>query len=185
MPNAEIRIDSPNDQGIGEIKVKGTSVMLGYHHNKEATEEVLKDGWFYTGDLGYFDKEGHLFITGRKKDVIVLKNGKNIYPQELEMLLSTLPYVAEVMVYGKPTKDGDLKICAKIVYQEDLLKQHFGDVSKEEYHSLIWNDVKNLNKTMPPYKYIREILVTDEPMIKTTTQKIKRHEELKKLLGNT
>lgn len=185
MPNAEIRIDSPNDQGIGEIKVKGTSVMLGYHHNKEATEEVLKDGWFYTGDLGYFDKEGHLFITGRKKDVIVLKNGKNIYPQELEMLLSTLPYVAEVMVYGKPTKDGDLKICAKIVYQEDLLKQHFGDVSKEDYHSLIWNDVKNLNKTMPPYKYIREILVTDEPMIKTTTQKIKRHEELKKLLGNT
>lgn len=185
MPNAEIRIDSPNDQGIGEIKVKGTSVMLGYHHNKEATEEVLKDGWFYTGDLGYFDKEGHLFITGRKKDVIVLKNGKNIYPQELEMLLSTLPYVAEVMVYGKPTKDGDLKICAKIVYQEDLLKQHFGDVSKEEYHSLIWNDVKNLNKTMHPYKYIREILVTDEPMIKTTTQKIKRHEELKKLLGNT
>lgn len=185
MPNAEIQIDSPNDQGIGEIKVKGTSVMLGYHHNKEATEEVLKDGWFYTGDLGYFDKEGHLFITGRKKDVIVLKNGKNIYPQELEMLLSTLPYVAEVMVYGKPTKDGDLKICAKIVYQEDLLKQHFGDVSKEEYHSLIWNDVKNLNKTMPPYKYIREILVTDEPMIKTTTQKIKRHEELKKLLGNT
>ena len=185
MPNAEIRIDSPNDQGIGEIKVKGTSVMLGYHHNKEATEEVLKDGWFYTGDLGYFDKEGHLFITGRKKDVIVLKNGKNIYPQELEMLLSTLPYVAEVMVYGKPTKDGDLKICVKIVYQEDLLKQHFGDVSKEEYHSLIWNDVKNLNKTMPPYKYIREILVTDEPMIKTTTQKIKRHEELKKLLGNT
>lgn len=185
MPNAEIQIDSPNDQGIGEIKVKGTSVMLGYHHNKEATEEVLKDGWFYTGDLGYFDKEGHLFITGRKKDVIVLKNGKNIYPQELEMLLSTLPYVAEVMVYGKPTKDGDLKICVKIVYQEDLLKQHFGDVSKEEYHSLIWNDVKNLNKTMPPYKYIREILVTDEPMIKTTTQKIKRHEELKKLLGNT
>lgn len=185
MPNAEIQIDSPNDQGIGEIKVKGTSVMLGYHHNKEATEEVLKDGWFYTGDLGYFDKEGHLFITGRKKDVIVLKNGKNIYPQELEMLLSTLPYVAEVMVYGKPTKDGDLKICAKIVYQEDLLKQHFGDVSKEEYHSLIWNDVKKLNKTMSPYKYIREILVTDEPMIKTTTQKIKRHEELKKLLGNT
>ena len=185
MPNAEIQIDSPNDQGIGEIKVKGTSVMLGYHHNKEATEEVLKDGWFYTGDLGYFDKEGHLFITGRKKDVIVLKNGKNIYPQELEMLLSTLPYVAEVMVYGKPTKDGDLKICAKIVYQEDLLKQHFGDVPKEEYYSLIWNDVKKLNKTMPPYKYIREILVTDEPMIKTTTQKIKRHEELKKLLGNT
>lgn len=185
MPNAEMQIDSPNDQGIGEIKVKGTSVMLGYHHNKEATEEVLKDGWFYTGDLGYFDKEGHLFITGRKKDVIVLKNGKNIYPQELEMLLSTLPYVAEVMVYGKPTKDGDLKICAKIVYQEDLLKQHFGDVSKEEYYSLIWNDVKKLNKTMPPYKYIREILVTDEPMIKTTTQKIKRHEELKKLLGNT
>ena len=185
MPNAEMQIDSPNDQGIGEIKVKGTSVMLGYHHNKEATEEVLKDGWFYTGDLGYFDKEGHLFITGRKKDVIVLKNGKNIYPQELEMLLSTLPYVAEVMVYGKPTKDGDLKICAKIVYQEDILKQHFGDVSKEEYYSLIWNDVKKLNKTMPPYKYIREILVTDEPMIKTTTQKIKRHEELKKLLGNT
>ena len=183
MPNAEIKIDSPNEQGIGEIKVKGTSVMLGYHDNIEATKEVLKDGWFYTGDLGYFDKEGHLFITGRKKDVIVLKNGKNIYPQELEMLISKLPYVAENMVYGKPDKDNDLKICAKIVYNPELIKESFKDASKEDYHNLIWNDIKQINKTMPAYKYIREIIITDEPMIKTTTQKIKRHEELKKLLN--
>ncbi len=184
MPNMEIKIDNPNENGIGEIIAKGPCIMLGYYENKEATDEVLKDGWFYTGDLGYLDKDGCLFITGRKKDVIVLKNGKNIYPGELEILISKLPYVAENIVFGKPDKDGDLTLCAKIVYNKDLMDQTFGGVSKEEYHDLIWNEIKAINKTMPAYKYIREIIVTDEPLIKTTTQKVKRFEEIKRILGN-
>ena len=185
LPGIEIAIDSPNKEGIGEIKAKAPTVMLGYYENEEATNEVLKDGWFYTGDLGYFDKDGFLFITGRKKDVIVLKNGKNIYPEELEILINKLPYVEESMVFGKKDpKDDDSILCAKIVYNKDIMKEKYPSKKQEDYHSLIWQDIKTMvNKSMPAYKYIREILVTDEPLIKTTTQKIKRHEELKKILG--
>jgi long-chain acyl-CoA synthetase len=184
LPNVEIRIDEPNEQGIGEIVVKGPNIMLGYYDNKEATDEVLIDGWFHTGDLGYYDKEGYLFITGRKKNVIVLKNGKNIYPEELEILVARLPYVAENMVFGKPTVDDDLEINAKIVYNTEYMKQSYPDKSISDYTQIIWNDIKELNKSMPAYKHIRNIIVTDEPMIKTTTQKVKRNEEIKKILGS-
>ena len=185
LPGIEIAIDSPNKEGIGEIKAKAPTVMLGYYENEEATNEVLKNGWFYTGDLGYFDKDGFLFITGRKKDVIVLKNGKNIYPEELEILINKLPYVEESMVFGKKDpKDDDYILCAKIVYNKDIMKEKYPSKKQEDYHTLIWQDIKTMvNKSMPAYKYIREIIVTDEPLIKTTTQKIKRHEELKKILG--
>lgn len=184
LPDVEIKIDEPNEQGIGEIIVKGPNVMLGYYDNKEATDEVLKNGWFHTGDLGYYDKDGYLFITGRKKNVIVLKNGKNIYPEELELLIARLPYVSENMVFGKPTKDNDLDINAKIVYNLDYMKQTYEDKTTEDYKEIIWNDIKEINKSMPAYKHIKDIIITDEPMIKTTTQKIKRNEELKKILGN-
>ena len=185
LPGMNVEIDNPNEEGIGEIKLNAPTVMLGYYENEEATNEVLKNGWFYTGDLGYFDKNGFLFITGRKKDVIVLKNGKNIYPEELEILINKLPYVAESIVYGKPdVKDGDLILCSKIVYNKEIIEEMFKDKNKDEYHDIIWQDIRNtINKSMPAYKYIREISVTDEPLIKTTTQKIKRHEELKKILG--
>ena len=185
LPGIDIAIDNPNKEGIGEIKSKAPTVMLGYYGNEEATNEVLKDGWFYTGDLGYIDKDGYLFVTGRKKDVIVLKNGKNIYPEELEILINKLPYVEESMVFGKPDKkDDDLTLCAKIVYNKDEMKQKYPTKKKENYHDIIWQDIRNnVNKSMPAYKYIREIIVTDEPLIKTTTQKIKRHEEIKKILG--
>ena len=185
LPGIDVKISEPDKDGIGEIAVKAPTVMLGYVDNPEATNEVLKDGWFYTGDLGYFDKDGFLFITGRKKDVIVLKNGKNIFPEELEILINKLPYVTESMVFGRPLEDGDYKICAKIVYS----KEHFEDLHKdistpEEIKNIIWNDIKNeVNHKMPAYKYIREIIVTEEPLIKTTTQKVKRHEELKLILG--
>lgn len=186
LPGLDVKIDSPDTNGIGEILAKGPTVMLGYVGNDEATKEVLKDGWFHTGDLGYIDKDGYLFITGRKKDVIVLKNGKNIFPEELEILINRLPYVSECMVFGRPCDDGDYKICAKIVYQKDLMEKLYPSLDESEYNSLIWQDIKEkVNHTMPSYKYIREIIVTDVPLIKTTTQKIKRHEELKIIFGNT
>lgn len=183
LPNIEVKIDSPDEIGVGEIIVKGPNVMLGYYDNETATNEVLKDGWFYTGDLGYFDKDGYLFVTGRKKNVIVLKNGKNIYPEELEILIAKLPYVAENLVFGRPTKDDDLDINAKIVYNTELMSNMYPNVNKEDYYNIMWSDIKEINKQMPAYKHIRNIIVTDEPMIKTTTQKIKRNEELKRIFG--
>lgn len=183
LPGITVQIDRPDQDGIGEIIVKGPTVMKGYVDNEEATKEVLKDGWFYTGDLGRFDKDGFLFITGRKKDVIVLKNGKNIFPEELEILINSLPYVAESMVYGKPAKDNDLMICSKIVYNPETMKELYPNDTN--YKDIIWKDVKEkINHSMPAYKAIREIIVTEEPLIKTTTQKIKRHEELKRILGD-
>ncbi len=182
LRNVEIKIFEPNEEGIGEVIAKGPNVMLGYFENEEATKEVLVDGWFHTGDLGYIDSDGFLFITGRKKNVIVMKNGKNIYPEELEVLISKLPYVAENMVFGIPTKEDDLDLAAKIVYNKEYVEDTFKGISKEELKDKIWQDIKQINKTMPPYKYIREIIVTDEPMIKTTTQKIKRFEEIKRIL---
>lgn len=182
MRNVEVEIYEPNENGIGEIIAKGPNVMLGYYENEEATKEVLIDGWFHTGDLGYIDKDGFLFITGRKKNVIVMKNGKNIYPEELEVLISKLPYVAENMVFGIPSKDDDLDLAAKIVYNKEYVEESYRDISKEELKEKIWQDIKKINKTMPPYKYIRQIIVTDEPMIKTTTQKVKRFEEIKKIM---
>ena len=180
MPGVELQIDNPNEQGIGEIKAKGPNVMLGYYENEEETNKVLKDEWFYTGDLGYMDKDGFLYITGRKKNVIVLKNGKNIYPEELEVLIGNLPYVKENMVFGKEKGD-DLVVSAKIVYNQDYMKDNYPDKTQEDIEKIIWEDIKEINKTMPNYKHIKNIIVTDQEMIKTTTAKIKRYEEIKKL----
>lgn len=184
LKDIEVKIFEPNEQGIGEVITKGPNVMLGYFENEEATKEVLIDGWFHTGDLGYIDKDGFLFITGRKKNVIVMKNGKNIYPEELETLIANLPYVAENMVFGIPTKDDDLDLAAKIVYNKEYVEETFGNISREELKAKIWDDIKQINKTMPAYKYIRQIIITDEPMIKTTTQKVKRFEEMKKIFAD-
>ena len=180
MLNVDIKIDNPNKEGIGEIIAKGPNVMLGYYENEEATNEILKDGWFHTGDLGYIDKDGFIFITGRKKNVIVLKNGKNIYPEELESLITTLPYVEENMVFGKP-KDDDLLLSVKIVYNKEYVKEKYPDISEENLKNMIWNDIKEINKKLPNYKHIKNLIVTNEPMVKTTTAKIKRYEEEKRL----
>lgn len=176
--NVEVKIDNPNEEGIGEIAVKGPNVMLGYYENEEATKEVLKDGWFYTGDLGYLGKKGHIYIAGREKSVIVLKNGKNIYPEEIETLINNLSYVAESMVFGYPKGD-DLVLSAKIVYNPEYFK---GD-SKDKIQHKIWGDIKEINSGLTIFKHIKKLIVTDEPMIKTTTAKVKRFEEIKKILN--
>ena len=186
MPGMEIKIDNPDKDGIGEILAKGPCIMLGYYKNKRATNAALKDGWFHTGDLGYYDEEGYLFITGRKKNVIVLKNGKNVFPEEIELLISKLPYVAENMIYSRPKNDdeNDIIISLKVVYKKDIMLEMFPNVNEHEYYDIIWKDIKEINQTMPKYKYIKHLIVTDEPMIKTTTQKIKRHEEINRILKN-
>ena len=183
FPSLDVKIEDPNEEGIGELLVKGPTVMLGYYNNEEATKETVEpDGWLHTGDLAKIDKDGYIFITGRKKFVIVLKNGKNIYPEELEALVNKIEGVKESFVYGKPEEDGDFKICAKIVYDIDLVRETYNVNNEEETKEAIWNEIKKINKQMPAYKYIREIIVTDKDLIKTTTQKIKRHEEIKTVL---
>ena len=185
MDNVEVEIVNQDENGIGEIRAKGPNVMLGYYENEEATKEVLKDGWFYTGDLGYFDKDGYLFITGRKKDMIVLKNGKKVFPEELEVLINRLDLVEECMVFGMPDEEdkNDIKISVKIVYNKEIAKEKYPDKNEEDLRKIVWEQIKEINKTFPPYKYIKNMIFTDEELIKTTTKKIKRQEEIKKILG--
>ena len=178
IPEVEIKIEDKNEEGIGEIIARGPNVMLGYYENEEETNKVLKDGWFYTGDLAYQDKDGYIFIAGRKKNVIVLKNGKNVYPEELELVINNLPYVAESMVFGKE-KDDDLIVSAKIVYNKEYVQEKYNDISEEELKDIIWNDIKEINKNLTTYKHIKHLVITDEPMIKTSTAKVKRYEEIK------
>ena len=181
LKNVEIKIDNPDKNGIGEILGKGPNIMLGYYENEEATKKTLDNGWLHTGDYGYIDNDGFIYITGRKSDIIVLKNGKNIYPQELEFLINKLPYVEENMVYARNKSKTDTVLCAKIVYNKDNIKDHFGEKTEKEYEKLVWEDIKNINKELPTFKHIKEIILTDKPLEKTTTQKVKRFVELKKL----
>lgn len=177
----EVKIDNPDEHGVGELIAKGPNVMLGYYKNEEATKQTLIDNWYHTGDLGYIDKDGYVFITGRKKNVIVLKNGKNVFPEEIEELINKLPYVSESLVFGYP-KDDDLIVSTKIVYNEDYVKKFLDNMSEEELNQKVWNDIKEINLTVPQYKHIKKFILTKEPMIKTTTAKIKRFEEIKQII---
>ena len=186
FPSVKLKIINKDENGIGEIYVKGPTVMLGYYQNEEATKEVLDKGWFNTGDLGYVDKKGFLFLCGRKKSLIVLKNGKNVFPEEIETVINKIEGVKESFVYGQAEEDDkiDLKVCAKIVYDKDLMKEIYNVETEEEIYDVLWDKIKEINKTMPEYKYVKKIIVTDEELVKTTTQKIKRHEEMKKIQKN-
>ena len=183
FPSLEGKVIDKNEMGIGELVIKGPSVMLGYYNNEEATKETFtEDGYLKTGDLGYFDRDGYFFVTGRKKDVIVLKNGKNVYPDEIEILINRLPGVKESFVYGKPNEKDpeDLKIGAKVVYDEEHAEEVFGTTDEKEIKEKIWAQIKQeVNQKMPTYKFIKELTVTKVPLIKTTTSKIKRFEEYK------
>lgn len=178
----EVKIDNPNEEGIGEILVKGPNVMSGYYENEEATKEAFTDdGWFKTGDYGYLDKDEFLFVTGRKKDIIVLRNGKNVYPQEIEFLINELPYVKESLVYQRGQDKTDTMLCAKIVYDPELIEKEFGKGTEEEYQNKIWEEIKKINKDLPTFKHIKKIQITTQEFAKTTTQKVKRYKELEKI----
>lgn len=182
MPSVEVKIDEPDAEGVGELLVKGDSVMLGYYNNDEANaESFTEDGWFRTGDLAKIDKDGYIYISGRKKFVIVLKNGKNVYPEEIETLINKLELVTESMIYGKLEDDGDVAISAKVVYNEDYIKEKFGEIDEKEIYDIIWKEIKEINKTMPKYKYVKNLIITNEEMVKTTTLKIKRKVEMEKI----
>ncbi len=172
LDETKIRIDCPDEKGVGEILVKGPMVMLGYYNNEKATNEVFRDGWFCTGDLGYKDKNGRYRISGRCKNVIVTKNGKNIYPEELEYRLNKNPYISESLVYGEK---GDIVSC-EIVPDEHAVRQKLKKQSPtdEEVKALINEAVRSINRLMPTYKRIKKVTVRKDGFSKTTTHKIKR-----------
>lgn len=178
MPNVEAKIVTPNDEGIGELVVRGDNVMLGYYDDEDATNEVLIDGWFHTGDLAYFDEEGYLFITGRKKNVIVMKNGKNVFPEEIENLVNILPYVSESMLFTR-NKHSDVVLWLKVVYEDDYLKEH--NITIDELEEKFQKDLDEINDTMPAVKRVHKYFLSDRPTIKTTTQKTKRNIEIEEI----
>lgn len=184
LPSVEAKVVDCNKDGIGELIVKGPNIMLEYYQNEEATKKAIVDGWFYTGDLAKIDEEGYIFICGRKKNVIVLKNGKNIYPEEMENLINKIEGVEESFIYGKQlTKDKEnIKIYAKIVYNEEIVRNAYKIQSEKEIHDEIAKKIREINSLMPKYKAIRGFSLTKEPLIKTTTNKLKRQQNLEKIL---
>ncbi len=181
MPSVTIRIADPDEKGIGEIVAKAPNVMQGYLDQPEETEEVIRDGWFYTGDLGYFDETGHLWITGRKKNVIVMKNGKNIFPEEIESMVINLPYVEDCLVFPRE-KHNELVLWLKIVYSTDYLKQE--QITADQLAEEVKKDLKAINDRMPQYKHVNHFILDDEPMIQTTTKKVKRNPEIERINAN-
>jgi long-chain acyl-CoA synthetase len=184
MCNDIIEIVNKDETGIGEIRVKGPNIMLGYYEMPEETANVLKDGWFYTGDLGYIDTKGYLFITGRNKNMIVLKNGKKVFPEELETIVNRLDLVAESMVFGLESKEdkNDVKLSVKVVYDKEVVKAKYQGKTEDELYKIIWEQIKEINTTFPRYKHIQNMILSSEELIKTTTKKVKRQEEMKKIL---
>lgn len=180
----EIKINEPNEEGIGEVFIKGENVTQGYYKNDEETKKAITDGWFHSGDLGYFDNDGFLYLTGRSKNLIITGNGKNVYPEEIETLINKIGFVNESMVYAKPDpKDKNEQIIAvKVTLDDAYLKEKFGEniPSDDELHELIWQEIKEVNHTLVPYKWVKELEIKKEDFVKTTTMKIKRYEEMKK-----
>lgn len=176
LPGTEVLIIDRDEDNVGEIICKGPSVMLGYYKDKEATDEVLKDGWLHTGDFGYLDSEGMLYVTGRKKNLIVTKNGKNISPEEIEYYIMKSDYVEEVIVWGKDEeKSGDTIVCADIFPSKEHIKEVHNSISDDELKRILNEEIEKVNEKMPTYKRVKRINIRDEEFEKTTSQKIKRH----------
>lgn len=178
IPNVEYKIDNANDEGVGEIIVKGPNVMLGYYEDEEKTKQTIVNGWFHTGDLGKIDENGYLYITGRCKSVIVTKNGKNIYPEEVEYYLNDNPLIAESLVLGiQKDNDDETYINAQIYPNIQAITEHLkGSVpTKEEIRKIVSDVVSSVNKKLPNYKHIKSFVIRDKEFEKTTTQKVKRY----------
>lgn len=180
VPSVEAKIIDVNDDGIGELVVKGSSVMLGYYENEKVNKKSLQNGWFYTGDLAKIDEEGYIFICGRKKSVIVLKNGKNIFPEEMENLVNKIEGIKESFIFGKTQSndENNIKINVKIVFDREIIKDVYKVEKDEDIYKVFSKKIKEVNQTMPSYKAIRGMILTEESLIKTTTNKIKRQENL-------
>ncbi|MBR1654439.1 MAG: AMP-binding protein [Clostridia bacterium] len=182
---ADIKIDNPNEKGEGEILIKSETLMLGYYEDEKATNEVIKDGYFHSGDIGYLDDEGFLYITGRCKNVIVTQNGKNIYPEEIELMLGNIPEIKESMVYGKQDvekkNDKELIITAKVIPNYDEIEKNHGKgLTDEQVYDIIWEKIKEVNRKLTSYKAIKRLEIKKDEFEKTTTMKIKRYVEIKK-----
>ena len=159
--------------------------MLGYYEDEKATEEVMKDGYFCSGDIGKIDKDGYIYITGRSKNVIVTQNGKNIYPEEIELTLGDIPEIQECMVYGQKESedahDKELIITARIIPNYTKIEELYGkNLSDDEIYKIIWNKVKENNKKLTSYKAVKKIEIKKDEFEKTTTMKIKRYAEINK-----
>ena len=180
LPGFDARIDKPGPDGIGEICVKGDHVMLGYYKDPDATAEAIKDGWFYTGDIGYIDDEGYIVITGRKKNVIITKNGKNVFPEELEYMLLLHDEIMECMVFEdeSDTKD-DTVIMAAVYPNWEVIKEVLGDKASDdaEVEKYLWNIINDINKENPGYKMIKRMLLRHKEFEKNSSRKIKRFVE--------
>lgn len=179
---AEIKIKEPNEKGEGEVLIKSETLMLGYYEDKEATDDAVKDGWFNSGDVGYLDEDGFLYITGRSKNVIVTQNGKNIYPEEIELMLGKVSEIKECMVYGKEVEgQKELTISVKVIPNyEEIEEKHGKDLNEEEIHKIIWEEIKKVNKQLTSYKAIKHLEIKKDEFEKTTTMKIKRYAEMNK-----
>ena len=177
LPGNEIMIESPNEEGVGEILIKGPNLMLGYYNAPELTAEAIVDGWYHSGDLGYVDDESFLHITGRKKDVIITKNGKNVFPEEIESYLNRSPYISESLVMGIEKGD-DIAIRAQIIVSEDDVEAKLGkDYTEESLISLIKEEITAVNEIVQGYKRVTSFSIRKRPFEKTTTHKIKRFKD--------
>ena len=186
---ADIKIDSPNENGEGEIFIKSPTLMLGYYEMPEETAKVIdKDGYFNSGDIGYIDENGFIYLTGRSKNVIVTQNGKNVYPEEIEMLLDRLPEIKESMVYGKAPDtnskkdDKELIITAKVIPNYEKIEELYDldEDDKDKIYDLIWGKIKEVNKKLTSYKAIKSLEIKEGEFEKTSTMKIKRYKEINK-----
>lgn len=170
LPGVEIRIDGEPD---GEILAKGPNIMKGYYNNPEATAEVMREGYFCTGDIGYFDREGYLYISGRQKNLIVTSAGKKVFPEEVEEKLKSVPYLKEVCVLGR--KSGvEESVLAVVIPDQDKLKAD--DIPVGEIRGRIWDEIKKINAAMAEYKRVKDLILWEGEFPKTTTLKIKRRE---------
>lgn len=185
LPGMKVKIEDKDEDGIGEICLRGDNVMLGYYKNPEETAKVIRDGWFYTGDQGYVDDEDFIYITGRKKNVIIASNGKNVFPEELEYHLSKIPYVAESMVWGAADeKSGDITIVASIRPDTEEVEEALGKekaADEEAVRELLWAEVDKVNADLPLFKKIKKITIRNEEFEKNTSKKIKRFVESNKM----